>query len=821
MQAQLAEFDEEIPGPSCRRPSGLNEDEGPVSDSWVLRTREQLRVCPSLRLVLQDPTPVLVVAVQRYLGEGTRPAVYYYDVTISDGAGTDTWFLSPELGHLVQRNLLRCGTQTKISRCSYRFQEKTLGSGLVCIEELELEGEQPAEAHHTQLDLGEQLPLQGGRKHYLPLWNREDPYGPMWKECKQADERIAVDVSRVCSLQHLENIWRVKTNLPPVLVRIMHKSRLRYFGKPDKKVDIPYQAYIEVADYSGMMSLVLWNSLCPEWFNTLQIGRVILLQNYTVKKGYPKRTLPTSGNSQVKRLPSLEISLNARDPLPVINVIQENLVKPDWRLPEVLYLFATRVELNDLPHNKVCDVIGLVTYVGRCERKRVSDDSEDFWLYRWIKVIDGTTDQPIIMEIFATSQPDLFEQIYPMSYLVCTQMRVVREDPEDSSNFAYLTTSNESQIFITGHHKGQPYISDQKVKNFIGWMKTQNEAEVKEKVVMGGYLPYPLTPATFLKYCNENKVESILTSFSELKKTFGNLHYREHKRIAVQGIVVALRCLAHNTNSVLRKDPVSYIEDGQEGIKLPETEQSAPQLQKPAAEVCLQPKNKHKKPMNMRKRPHEPALNDTKSSSVVPHTFHDSESSASDSHISEDQEDTNETLENDASKSTKAFWESDLWSEVKNSLKEHLHYNRVFPESLPRKFNYNHKEFLMQQYNVHPSKLSTMCHSRKKIQEFTCANSLGHCELTILSINQDLAIDVIALPALCSNNSWMFTMDHVQSNDHESSANTDYGELVTFVNAQDRLRVICILDICHLGENKVEVCLNRIYNPASERGCPV
>ncbi|CAH2315045.1 Hypothetical predicted protein [Pelobates cultripes] len=520
---------------------------GPAAGSWLQHTREQLQVSQCRRLVLPDPVPVLVLAVQRYLGEGARPAAYCYDVSLWDGVSRDTWLLSPELAQWVHRNRLRCGLWARIGRCSYRFLEKRLSSGLVCIEELELEeghgaGQDGVTGHGERED----IPLLGGRKHYLPLWNNEDPYGGIWKEGKPAEEQLNVNVSKICSLQHLENIWRCKTALPPLLVRIMHKSRLRFFGKPDKKTDIPYQAYFEVADHSGMMSLVLWNSLCPEWFNTLQVGRIILIQQYAVKKSYSKRTLPTPGNLQVKRLPSLEISLNARDPPASINIIKENLVKPEWRLPSVKYQFVTRADLNDLPHNKVCDVIGLVNFVGRCERKRFSDDSEDFWLYRWIQIIDGTSDIPFLLEIFATSQPEIFEKIHPLSYLVCTQMRVIREDPLDSPGAVFLTTSNESQVFISGHHKGQPYISDRKVRNFISWMKTQNEAEVKKKVMIGGYHPFPLTPATFTKYCNENKVESVLTSFGELRNVIEHLHYREHKRIAIHGVIVALRYVEYN-----------------------------------------------------------------------------------------------------------------------------------------------------------------------------------------------------------------------------------------------------------------------------------
>ncbi|NXS60124.1 RADX protein, partial [Brachypteracias leptosomus] len=306
--------------------------------------------------------------------------------------------------------------------------------------------------------------------------------------------------SKLTSLGQLEMTWRSRCHFHPLLVRVLHKSRLRYYGKPEKKRDMPYQAYFEVADGSGMTSMVLWNSLCPEWYNSLKVGTVLLLEQYAIKASYPFKTQPTPGDSQMKRFATIEISLNVRDPPTKISIIPEEMVKPEWGLPEVKYRFITRSELDGLPNNHSCDVIGLVTFVGRAERARKREHGEDFWLYRWAHAIDGTSDQPFILELFATSQPDVFERIHPMTYLVCTQMRVVRDLTENPSSTIYLTTSNESQIFITGGPKGQPYTKDTKVKNFIQWTKTQSEADQLKKTVIGGYYPFPRPPNNFLKY---------------------------------------------------------------------------------------------------------------------------------------------------------------------------------------------------------------------------------------------------------------------------------------------------------------------------------
>ncbi|KAF7244879.1 RPA-related protein RADX, partial [Varanus komodoensis] len=84
-------------------------------------------------------------------------------------------------------------------------------------------------------------------------------------------------------------------------------------------------------------------------------------------------------------------------------------------------------------------------------------------------------------------------------------MRVIRDTSENGSCPVYLTTSNESEIFVTGWHKGQPYTKDNKVKCFIQWIKTQQEAVHMEKAAIGGYYPFPPVPDTFLKFCKSVK----------------------------------------------------------------------------------------------------------------------------------------------------------------------------------------------------------------------------------------------------------------------------------------------------------------------------
>lgn len=73
------------------------------------------------------------------------------------------------------------------------------------------------------------------------------------------------------------------------------------------------QAYFEVADQSGIMSLVLWNELCPEYYQKLNVGTVLYLQNYTLKQSYSNRSHPQMDHHRMKTFNSGMYTPNIND----------------------------------------------------------------------------------------------------------------------------------------------------------------------------------------------------------------------------------------------------------------------------------------------------------------------------------------------------------------------------------------------------------------------------------------------------------------------------------------------------------------------------
>uniref|UniRef100_A0A3P8Y2J0 RPA1 related single stranded DNA binding protein n=1 Tax=Esox lucius TaxID=8010 RepID=A0A3P8Y2J0_ESOLU len=325
-------------------------------------TLEQLFTAKTRTFKSDKTDSVAVIGLQRYLTEDQsvvgqhQPDIYSYDITVTDGVWQAKCILDRGLNYLVEKNIIRSGIEIKITQCSFLYNERRLGHGCVCIEKIEY-GSLESDVLRKIKDLDSvpmlskdgfgnmalqcDAPLQVGRKHYLSLWNNEDPEGRIW-----VPDIPPSDVSNFCDKLHtyteISSLGCMFQPLP-LLVRVIHKSRLRYYGKPGLKIEYPYQAYFEVADQSGTMSLVLWNELCLEWYQRLNVGTVLYLQNYSIKQSYQNRSRPHIDNHRMKSFHSVEVCLNPWNPTAVLTVVPAKSVPSQWGLPEVSYNFTTRL----------------------------------------------------------------------------------------------------------------------------------------------------------------------------------------------------------------------------------------------------------------------------------------------------------------------------------------------------------------------------------------------------------------------------------------------------------------------------------------------
>uniref|UniRef100_A0A1A8I5M7 Chromosome X open reading frame 57 n=2 Tax=Nothobranchius kuhntae TaxID=321403 RepID=A0A1A8I5M7_NOTKU len=796
----------------------------PRQPSFLLSTLERLSSTPCLKLSAQEAPPVAVIALRRYLSEQAvdqqQPVFYSYDVTVTDGSWQAKCFLHPSLNHLVHTNTLRTGSDISVRQCSYVYNERRLGCGYICVEALVCGAEKSAllpgvddirslpvlvkPGMERSMLLHSDVPLQPDCRHYLPLWNNDDPEGDIWMSDSPSSETV-LDVSKVALLGGLESYLRYSKRPYPLLVKIIHKSRLRYYGRPGLKIHYPYQAYFEVADKSGIMSLVLWNDLCPEFYQRLSVGTVLYLQNYALKKSYSNKSRPQMSHYGMTNFTSTEISLNYREPAAVITIVSPKSVQPQWGLPEVSYQFTSRSELENLPGDYVCDVIGLVTFAGRVERviSKGNKGPDKYWSYRWVHAVDGTFDQPFILELFSTSHPDIFGHICPMTYLVCTQMRVCKVEGSQP----YLSSSCGTEVFITGYHKGQPYVGDPRVKSFIQWTKTLKDNTVMQKSTVGGYYCYPHPPRFFKQTAAKSPVP--LVSAADLKKELETLQYREHKRVAIQGWITAVHYTEAPRSSETQTMEGNEVSDDEQEQVGPEQQASPPTVKQTFAGGSLSPSS------------------DRSSANILKIKNHRSETTPSclnrGSTSSKRHRNTHGRAEEEVDQGQDCnapFWEISGWSIQQQELSERLCQGGLHQDSIFRKFVFDERITLMQWSNLQPGQWT----SEPIADPIPPASCPGYYQLTILGINKQMAVDAaffpvgnvgdpraVGLPQDPHNNTMLSCLSSGFLFPLSGAALPQPEEILVTASELEDMHLVCVLDLCHLGGNQVEVLLNKVY----------
>uniref|UniRef100_UPI0037E8D294 RPA-related protein RADX n=1 Tax=Semicossyphus pulcher TaxID=241346 RepID=UPI0037E8D294 len=821
---------------------------------FLQRTLERLSSTQCLKLQTEEEASVAVIALQRYLSEQTevqQPDSYRYDVTITDGVWRAKCFIHPSLNHLVHANTLRTGACISITQCSFVYNERRLGHGYICIEKLTCGVERSAVLQRIKdvsslpmlvkhgmersVELQSDVPLNVNRKHYLSLWNNDDPEGDIWTSGSPSSDTV-LDVSKITLLGSLESSFKNNWKPLPLLVKIIHKSRLRYYGKLGLKIDYPYQAYFEVADQSGTMSLVLWNELCPEFYQRLNVGTVLYIQSYSLKQSYSKRSHPQMDHHRMKTFNSVEICLNPRNPASVITVVSSKSVLPEWGLPEVSYQFTTRSELEKLSNNSACDIIGLITFVGRVERVKSKGKMgpEKYWTYRWIHAVDGTSDQPFILEVFSSSQPEIFSRICPMSYLVCTQMRICQVE----GSLPYLTSSCETETFITGYHKGQPYVSDPTVKSFITWTKTLKDNVVLQKTAVGGHYCYPCPPQKYAQPTPDTSAQAPLVAVADLKKELEALQYREHKKLAIQGQITAVRYMKHLKITESQGTEEKEVTDVSTDVHEADAQSNPPTDEQTTATSLTSPPvgkiSASRKKRRMKTRSDSTSKKAAQSSlngGSVPEKRRPGQNNSEE--VQEESDDEPEQLQDvefhlqlQDQETDVLSWESSSWRKQRQEVSEHLCQGGLHEDSISRGFTFDDKDVLLQQSNLQPTRW-TPEKNADTIPRVACP---GYYQVTILGINKQLAVDAAYLPVVSSDEpravglpqdphgntmlsclSSGFLCPLSDSTNHSEVTHPEPEEILVTASELEDTHVVCILDLCHLGGDQVEVLLSKVY----------
>ncbi|XP_057201277.1 RPA-related protein RADX isoform X2 [Triplophysa rosa] len=739
-----------------------------------------------------------------------------FDATITDGDCKIRVSMDPSVNRLISKNKLHCGSVIRNVEFSRgEDNDEDGGSFHVCNLEVDrLCGGDAALRALSSVNV-RSIPWMGGnsnagplrarRSSYLPLWNNQDFYGEVWRDTPPSEHGPEEDDSEdgredTRSTVSLSVIRRRFLNgsrrFPGVLcVRILHKYRLMYYGKTDQKCECPYKAELLVGDGSSSACVVLWNTLCLDWLRILQPGQVVKLSRYRVKESYNSR----SGQESE---PQIEISLNSRNPPAQISIIPKNQISPDWLLPDLPHTFICGQELPCCPHGHICDVIGVVIFIGRSERVRSQDGQRsELEEYRWLQLEGRTSDRPIMIKLFSTSQPDIQSRIYPMALLVSTRLKLIRSAMDRSTSFEYLTNTSLTQVYCTGtgSQPMMPYKGVRPVRQFLQWLKQVDEGSMLERAVIGGYFSYPPLPVSLHTFMENRQGGAGLISGGEMKLECERMNYRERQRFTIQCVITAA-CYHHREDS--GRTQYTDLPSAPLSPRVPRQRQgSEPHRTTMKRKLFSSGPTTHRKRLAPPLQP--PAIEEDTERDF---SLFDG---AMEFLVGE--------CDNDSSDEDD---DGDFSTPPTSPLTSRLGLLRVAIETLPRVFCYERRHIQAAAVGMQANSFHKLLPQRE-LESFSPASCYtGYFTLTMRALSDGVTLDVIFLPAVPGNlhwtslplshdNSWESVLSHGGFSPHVPPPSP--ADLITKADQLTNQRLLCVLEACALGGEKVELVLNRAF----------
>ncbi|XP_070573577.1 RPA-related protein RADX-like [Ptychodera flava] len=560
----------------------------------------------------------------------------------------------------------------------------------------------------------------------------------------------------------------------------------------------------------------------------MAVGTVLLLENYDIKKRYSQHTRPVLHNPELKFLEA-ELSLNSSHPEAVIQLIRPTTIPNDFRLPNVNHQFLTRRQLRGTPDQLICDVCGIVTFVGRWQRTRNTKKA--------------TCAQPGK----ALSASGLYSDESSTS---------VRKNSR-SLQCLFLTTTNETQLHID-NHSASTYKNEIIISMLQSWRNSVVFKEALETSAVGGYYSYPALPTRFEDYEKQFSPDNVLkiVPIHSLQAELDGLHYREHKTFIVQGHITSVGIVKlHSRKEVSTTETElstseSSMSESEEDIFSPiqtrmtrkrklqdELSENAPHrvLRNRTVEITtIRDLEQHLNKMN-RKR---------SKTSKEKQKLRQDETVSTEAAVDVPTDTDYRSVE-----IQEVYNIDEQWAFLKQNITV-IGEHSICKETLPRRYSEDHARALEYMFGLQPSRIADDFRSvREKIEDIPIAQSVQeYYEITLLGLNRTSAVKTFFLPVRAegdhrpaSQNSQYSILSVLATGilppDKEdptpegksttrqtrragkaakksawSSREGNYqGDVMANVKTVRDRRVIAVLEVYRCGNGEVEIILNRAY----------
>lgn len=384
-----------------------------------------------------------------------------YDLLIQDDRSRVRCALSPRMSSLVSTGSLIPGSYIRITEYRLWYGTNTPSSEATLIVQnltwLSLFSPELQIPEHPFVDEMTALPnarLRGGngclspligrRAYYVDLENDDGIVADNWRKRDISFELTCVDPKLVFgkgmpSIQQVLTMYTQHSEKQPkpkktpkfgaVVGRVIQIGRICHFARStDEKVPWPLNFEIVIADASDSVKVSIWGPSCATYFESIQLGQIVAVVNYTIKPAHNSDGLQLKVNAPRGRI----FSLSDKD----LNGLS---------VPEIEWDVRTESEIDDLGPNDSFDLLGMVTFAGRLERHRSRDSFMNFAQYRWLVIaVLGSVTKQLPIKVYTNSRANRLADLRLGDVVLLTNVFV--ENMSSDVSTTYVRSSFQTQI---------------------------------------------------------------------------------------------------------------------------------------------------------------------------------------------------------------------------------------------------------------------------------------------------------------------------------------------------------------------------------------
>ena len=356
------------------------------------------------------------------------------------------------------------------------------------------------------------------------------------------------------NLRRLNLTWSTAGKVPPLLVRVLARSKERLILQQDNHRK-PWMCLTNllVADNSGYCIMTVWDNAVPTFLTNVNEGDILALERYSVGRMQPSHRKIIHNLAPKVRLAlastEIELKMNASD-LEGVTCLHHGAVLDT--VPPLLTCFATihQLTMNRVSETRLVDIVGMVAWHGRWEREGAYNQGQ-YWVRVWLRLIDHSSFQsptPSSINVkYYTDQAswDNLKTAMPGQVVILTNLLTVFQGEQ----FSHLESSNQTGLF-TGEEASDSRFGDvEEVKQFRSSLDTHQDqftAALLELAGLGGQFCCGLAFHQIINVLTT--AESQIVNPIQLSEAIEKLQIYGSKRLLVQAKVVGLKlCQVNNS----------------------------------------------------------------------------------------------------------------------------------------------------------------------------------------------------------------------------------------------------------------------------------